>query len=85
MRAILGYLEKVALTPTEVGADDIVPLREAGLDDEAIQEALYVCFLFNLMDRLADAFDFDLPSEKGHRQTGQILYRLGYWIASIPG
>jgi alkylhydroperoxidase family enzyme len=85
MRAILGFLEKVTLRPTEVTAEDILPLKEVGINEQAVQEALYVCFLFNLMDRLADAFDFHLPTEKGYRIDGQLLYRIGYWVASVPG
>ena len=78
---MLGYLEKVTLTPAEVGPDDIVPLKTAGLNEEAIKEALYVCFLFNLMDRLADAFDFHVPEV----DDGKFLYKMGYWAGSIPG
>jgi uncharacterized peroxidase-related enzyme len=81
MRAMLGYLEKVTLRPTEVGPDDIVQLKTAGLSDQAIEEALYICFLFNLMDRLADSFDFYVPDE----DDGKFLYRMGYWLGSIPG
>jgi alkylhydroperoxidase family enzyme len=82
---MLGFLEKVTLTPQEVSADDVARLRSAGLNDRAIEEALYVCFLFNVMDRLADAFDFHVPTAAGTRRTARLLYTLGYGMASIPG
>ena len=85
LRAILGFLEKVTLTPTEVSAADIISLREAGLNHGAVEEALYVCFLFNLMNRLADAFDFPLHDKKGFGTEARLLYRMGYGMASIPG
>jgi uncharacterized peroxidase-related enzyme len=85
LRAMLGFLEKVTLLPEEVSSEDITPLRSAGLSDRAIEEALYVSFLFNVMDRLADAFDFHLPTEQGFQKDGQILYTLGYGVASVPG
>ncbi len=85
LRAILGYLEKVTLTPAEVTAADVVPLREAGLSDKAVEEALYVCFLFNLMNRLADSLDFPLHDAKGFGTEAQLLYKLGYGMASVPG
>ena len=85
VRATLGFLEKVTLSPAQVGPEDMAPLRAAGVSDLAIREALYVCFLFNLMDRLADAFDFHLPSAQGFQRDGRMLYTLGYGIASIPG
>jgi uncharacterized peroxidase-related enzyme len=81
MRAMLGFLEKVTLDPAEVGPEDIAPLKTAGIADQAIEEALYVCFLFNLMDRLADAFDFTIPEVA----DGKFLYRMGYSSGSVPG
>jgi alkylhydroperoxidase family enzyme len=77
VRATLGFLEKVTLSPAEISSEDITPLRSAGVSDWAIEEALYVCFLFNVMDRLADAFDFHLPSDRGFQRNGRILYNLG--------
>jgi alkylhydroperoxidase family enzyme len=85
LRNALGFLEKVTLTPGDVTADDVAALQLAGLNGQAIEEALYVCFLFNVMDRLADAFDFHLPTAEGFRRNGRVLYTLGYGIASIPG
>jgi uncharacterized peroxidase-related enzyme len=85
LRDVLGFLEKVTLTPSEVTRQDVSVLRSAGISDQAIEEALYVCFLFNVMDRLADAFDFDLPTAESFQQGGKALYTLGYVITSIPG
>ncbi len=85
VRSMLGFLEKITLSPGEVSSDDIAILQSAGLNKRAIEEALYVCFLFNLIDRLADAFDFHLPTAEGFCRNGRVLYTLGYRIASIPG
>jgi alkylhydroperoxidase family enzyme len=85
VRGMLGYLEKVTLYPENVGPADVVPLRAAGLSDGAISEALYVCFLLNVMDRLADAFDFEIPSPEQVRRIGRAAYKMGYWGNSLPG
>jgi uncharacterized peroxidase-related enzyme len=85
LRAMLGFLEKLTLAPDQVGAGDVAPLRAAGLSDRAIEEAVYVCFLFSVMNRLSDAFDFALPSAKSTRRAAGFLYRLGYGGASVPG
>lgn len=85
LRAILGFLEALTLRPDEVTADDVRALRAAGLTDDAIREALYVCFLYNVQSRLSDAFEFEVPDEKGLRRTGKILRRLGYGAAVLPG
>ena len=84
LRATLGFLEKVTLSPADVDAADVAPLRAAGVTDQAIREALYVAFIFNVMDRLADAFDFDIPSAPGLRRNGRLAQWLGYGMTSLP-
>ncbi len=78
MRETLCLLEKVTLTPFEVGPDDITPLRAAGVSDQAIEDALVVCALFNIIDRIADALDVAIPSAEGFAQTGERLLKHGY-------
>jgi alkylhydroperoxidase family enzyme len=85
MRSTLGFLEKLTTNPGAVGPGDLEPLRAAGVSDKAIEEAIYVCFLFSVMDRLADAFDFDLHSPQDFKRGGQVLYNFGYSRLSIPG
>jgi alkylhydroperoxidase family enzyme len=85
LRATLGFLEKLTLHPDELGPEDVALVRAAGASDRAIEEAIYVAFLFNVMDRLADAFDFAMPSAGDLQMTVRMLTRIGYGIASIPG
>ena len=85
MRSMLGFLEKLTMDPSAVDEADLVPLRSAGVSDLAIEEAIYVCFLFSVMDRLADAFDFELHSAQDFKKGGQMLYAIGYGGLSIPG
>lgn len=65
LRAALGLLEKLTLTPDDVQPDDMAALHAVGLDTQAITDVIYVCFLFNLIDRVADALDFDIPASFG--------------------
>lgn len=85
MRATLGFLEKLTKDPAAVGPKDLVPMRLAGVSGQAIQEAVYVCFLFSVMDRLADAFAFDLASPADFQKGARALAALGYGWLSIPG
>jgi alkylhydroperoxidase family enzyme len=85
LRTVLGFLEKLTLSPAEIGPADIEPMRLAGVSDKAIEEALYVCFLFNVLDRLADSFDFPQPSTQVYSRIGKFLYDRGYGTSSIPG
>lgn len=77
-RAMLGFIEKLTLAPESVGAADVAPLRQAGLSDAAIEDAIHVCTLFNVYDRLADAFEFDIPEQAGFEQGATTLLRRGY-------
>ena len=85
LRATLTFLEALTLRPAEVTAATMRELKAAGLNDRAIREAAYVCFLFNVLDRLADAFNFTLPTEEEARKIGNMTFRLGYGIAKLPG
>jgi alkylhydroperoxidase family enzyme len=85
LRRTLGFLEKLTVSPSEVSPEDIKSMRSVGVSDKAIEEAIYVCFLFSVMDRLADALGFDMPSAKDFQRGGRVLYSLGYGALSIPG
>ena len=78
LRAALGFLEKLTLTPQDVGRDDVSAVRAAGVSDRALREAIYVCFLLSTMDRLADAFGFPLLDARELRRGGKFLARFGY-------
>ncbi|HEY8174075.1 MAG TPA: hypothetical protein VIF32_00155 [Gemmatimonadaceae bacterium] len=78
LRAMLGFLEKLTLTPHMLAAADARALRKAGLSASAIEDAIHVCTLFNVYDRLADAFEFHIPDEKGFAQSATMLLKRGY-------
>ena len=78
LRATLGFLEKITLSPDDVGPEDAAPSRQAGVSDSALRDAVYVCALFNLIDRVSDALDFAIPSEEGFTKIAKILLKRGY-------
>jgi hypothetical protein len=78
LRAALGLVRKLRLAPEEVGADDLRATLSAGVSEDAVRDAIYVCFAFNLIDRVSDALGFDLMDEKGYRRGARILLRVGY-------
>jgi alkylhydroperoxidase family enzyme len=77
---MLAYLEKLTLHPDDVGPGDIKELREHGLSDTEIREAVWVCALFNVIDRLADTFDFDIMDQAGFDMGAANLLKRGYKI-----
>jgi uncharacterized peroxidase-related enzyme len=79
-KAMLGFLEKLTLAPDDVSAADVAPLRAAGLGDQAIEDAIHVCVLFNIYDRLADSLSFHLPGPEGYAASGRSLMQRGYLL-----
>jgi alkylhydroperoxidase family enzyme len=78
LRATLGFLEKLTLSPDELGPEDAALARRAGVSESALRDAVYVCALFNLIDRVSDALDFAIPSPEGFRKAAKALLRFGY-------
>lgn len=85
VKAVLPFLEKLTTAPADLGPADIESMRGAGITDKAIEEATYVCFLFSVMDRLADAFGFDMHSPEEFKRGGKAIYAKGYGKLSLPG
>lgn len=78
LRAALGFIEKLTLSPDEVGPDDVARTRRAGVSDAALRDAVYVCALFNVIDRIADALDFAIPTDAEFAKGARVLLRFGY-------
>jgi alkylhydroperoxidase family enzyme len=78
LRSALAFIEKLTLDPASVTAADIAPMRAAGLRDAAIEDAIHVCTLFNIYDRLADSFEFEIPDEHGFAMSATMLLKRGY-------
>jgi alkylhydroperoxidase family enzyme len=71
-------IEKLTLTPDQVGASDLDALRAQGLSDAAIEDAIHVMALFNIIDRIADSLGFEIPSAKGFANMAEVLLKRGY-------
>jgi uncharacterized peroxidase-related enzyme len=84
-RAMLGFLEKLTLHPSTLRENDIQQLRDAGLSDQAVEEAIRVCFALTVINRLADALDFEVPSDASTERAARILFMAGYGHSSLRG
>jgi alkylhydroperoxidase family enzyme len=80
LRATLALLEKVTLSPEEVSPADVDAARSAGVSDQAISDALHVCFSFNLIDRLADAFGWHVQTTEQFGKDAKFLLKRGYGL-----
>ena len=78
LRAMLAFLEKLTLRPDEIGAEDVAPLRAHGLTDEEIADAIHVCALFNVINRVADSLGFEQADANGYQTGARMLLNSGY-------
>jgi hypothetical protein len=72
LRAVRDFLSTLTRTPDRADATGI-----AGLPEHAVLEALRVNLVFNIVNRLANAFGFTLREGQLHSGT-RALHRFGY-------
>jgi hypothetical protein len=77
LKAILRMLGKLTKENT-ITIDDMRAVLAAGVSCEQIEDALAVCFAFNITDRLANAFGFEVLSPKGFEAGAKFLLKRGY-------
>jgi uncharacterized peroxidase-related enzyme len=80
--AVVPLLEKLTKDPESCGPADILAVRRAGVPDAAISDALHVAFVFNTVNRLANAFDWTWESEEHVRVAAKVIHRISY---RLPG
>lgn len=77
LRATLRMLVKLT-RERAVDAEDMRAVLAAGASREQIEDALAVCFSFNVITRLADAFGFFVPGDEAFEAGAKYLLARGY-------
>lgn len=72
LRATLRMLGKLTREHT-VTADDMRAVLAAGATRAQIESALAVCACFNVIDRLADTFEFHVPDAAAFQVGAKML------------
>ncbi|HEV7147757.1 MAG TPA: hypothetical protein VGN48_12260 [Pedococcus sp.] len=79
-----NVLQALTRNPDLVPRTELTAARAAGLDEAALIDALYVAYMFNVINRIADALDFTHRSERDRLRGAWILrhngYRLPAWL-----
>ena len=78
LRATLRFLRKVSREHETVGPDDVQALLALGLSRKHVEDALAVCFAFNVITRLADTFEFEVGSPASFDAGAKHLLSRGY-------
>jgi uncharacterized peroxidase-related enzyme len=82
LTAVLPLLEKVTTAPDAVTPDDVVPVRAAGVPDDAMVDALHIALIFNTVNRMANALGWSWDSERHVRLAAAAIHRINY---KLPG
>jgi len=61
-RAMLDYVAKLTLTPSEMVATDVEGLRGRGFDDRAIHDICAIAAYFAFVNRIADGLGVELET-----------------------
>jgi uncharacterized peroxidase-related enzyme len=77
LRATLRMLGQLT-SEGELSAQDMRRVLAAGVSPEQVEDALAVCAAFNLTNRLADAFGFEVLTPEGFASGAKFLLRRGY-------
>ena len=77
LRATLLMLGKLTREQA-VDADDMRAVLAAGASRQQIEDALAVCFSFNVIGRLSDAFGFFVPGPQAFESGAKYLLARGY-------
>jgi uncharacterized peroxidase-related enzyme len=77
LRATLRMLGTLTRSGT-LGSDDMRAVLAAGVAPQQVKDALAVGAAFNVTDRLADAFDFQVLTPEGFAAGAKYLLKRGY-------
>jgi AhpD family alkylhydroperoxidase len=81
LRAVQEFLDATSRTPGRVEAGEAIT-GVADLPEHALREALHVGLVWNIVNRLANAFGFVLREGQLHSGT-RALHRFGYRFPSV--
>lgn len=79
---MLAFIEQLTNAPERTGPHDIAALRELRVTDRAIIDATYICMGFNIINRIADAMDFEVPHTTVFVKGAWFMRRFGYRLMS---
>ncbi|HEX6511621.1 MAG TPA: carboxymuconolactone decarboxylase family protein [Chloroflexota bacterium] len=77
LRATLRIVGKLT-RDGHISAEEVRAVLDTGVSREQVEDALAVCYAFNVTNRLANAFGFEVMSPEGFQAGAKYLLRRGY-------
>jgi uncharacterized peroxidase-related enzyme len=78
LRATLEFVQKLARSPRSVDSGDAETVRASGVSDAALENAIHICAVFCIINRLANSLGFEIPSLSAFQRAAKFLLRFGY-------
>ena len=75
---MLRFLRTMTLSPDSLGPADARAVLEAGVSRAAMEDAIHVAMMFNVINRVADGLGFHVPDEEAFEASAKMLLRFGY-------
>jgi uncharacterized peroxidase-related enzyme len=77
LRPLFAFVKKLTLTPTRISEEDAGKVFAAGWNEQALHDAVSVCALFNLMNRMVEGLGIEANSSYA-QIAGERLSSGGY-------
>ncbi|HLY66072.1 MAG TPA: carboxymuconolactone decarboxylase family protein [Chloroflexota bacterium] len=77
LRATLRMLGRLT-RDGHLSAEDVRAVLDTGVSRQQVEDALAICYAFNVTNRLANAFGFEVLSQEGFQAGARYLLRRGY-------
>jgi uncharacterized peroxidase-related enzyme len=77
LRATLRMLGKLT-RDGHLSAEDVRAVLETGVSRQQVEDAFAICYAFNVTNRLANAFGFEVMNPEGFQAGARYLLRRGY-------
>jgi AhpD family alkylhydroperoxidase len=71
LRATLRMLGRLA-RDRHLSAEDVRAVLDTGVSRQQVEDALAICYAFNVTNRLANAFGFEVMTPAGFQAGGQV-------------
>ena len=78
MKPVLELVRTLTLTPTRVSEAEVAAVYEAGWDEQAVHDAVSVCALFNLMNRLVEGLGITAGADYFATASRRLAGEAGY-------
>ena len=77
MKPVLNYVRKLTLSPSLMNQGDAEAVFNAGWDEQALRDAVLVCGLFNLMNRVIEGLGIQADTDY-FQQASKRIFQHGY-------